>query len=219
MSAEGRREGVVAASTGTEPMLGALRYGLWPWPLHDIVEFAENALANRWILPTVGVVDMSAGIDWDSTVDKAANSHRLWFHSLPFVHDLVEAYLATGEARYLAHAEHLFLDYLRWSGASEGATAIAWSDEHAVANRCHVVIALLFAALKRQGEGDSDLWRIGRRHLRRHAEWLADDRHYVRSNRGTMMDRALLSAALALGEEPCAAEWRETAGASAQRSR
>lgn len=193
-----------------------LRYTISPWPTHDIVLAAKSALNNRFILPNVGTVDMSTGIDWGFGFHEASNSKRLWLHSLPFVDDLVQAHAMTGDEAFWRHALFLLNDYLGWVELADSNRHLAFSDEHAVVNRCCVFSSMLHSLWqhgKATSIADIPLETTLLNAIMVAGEWLASDDHYIYNNHGIMMDRVLLqvSVQLATHDGAVALIWQETA--------
>jgi len=145
------------------------------------------------MLPVVGLVDMSNGLDWDINFAEANKTKLMWLHSLPFVHYLLEAHVIAGDAKYLARAHELLTDYLDWQSLAEVNRRRAWADEHAVANRSCTIAAMIFS-LQRSDPIDKDLINYYEKVLITHAEYLLNQKNYVLNNHGVMMDQMLLQA-------------------------
>lgn len=167
----------------------------WPWSKVDVTEFGDLALQNKIILPNIGIFDIGENISWRIPDGGAANSKRLWLNSLYFVQILLERFKISGDRRYIVHAKYLFDSYFSCLDKDEELQKVAWRDEHAVANRLSVLVAVLHASangIDLAGISEARLlWLI-----EVHAEWLMIDQHYVNNNHGVMMDMALLNAAI-----------------------
>lgn len=179
---------------------GKLNSIVSPWPAHDIISAAESAIKGVFLLPHVGAVDFSSEKDWGRTFEGAANSKQLWFHSLPFIHDLAEAYAQTQEARYIRAALDLFCDYWKWVRGTGAAYDTAFADEHAVANRACVVAALIDRVSRGHEEVSPPTKALLVSALLQHGDWLCADAYYVENNHGVMMDRSLLQLAVQIRE-------------------
>lgn len=177
----------ISTSLDPSPLKGV---GL-PFSLDNSVEKAKLALQNRLTIPKFDTVDMSKAINWDVTFDIAGNTQRLWFHSLPFIGDLLFAYKETENEAFLAHAAFLLTDYLRWLDVQKP-NHPGWSDEHMVANRSTLLVFILFESDEGKITLPEELITLLQDSLIKHAIWLIDDIHYVENNHGTMMDRAVL---------------------------
>lgn len=92
-----------------------LKSPIWPWPSHDIEVAADAALGGVLMLPVVGPLDVSGGLDWNVAASAGSKSNQLWLNSLPFVHDLVEMHRRTGEDKYWRAAERYFEDWSAWT--------------------------------------------------------------------------------------------------------
>ncbi len=134
-------------------------------------------------------------------------SWRLYFHGLMVVDHLLNAYGLTGNLVYLHHARELASGWLAAKG-DPSSTDGSW-NEHSVANRS-LVFAHLLQQWRAAGLDDDELADVSAA-MSLHAEWLADDRHYVRNNHGVIMDDALLKLAAVCDDPTVAERWSQTA--------
>src|SRR5262249_1143831 len=123
-------------------------------------------------------------------------------HSLPFVHDLLEAERVTGEARYGDRAIELARDWARTNPRSASPTTWAWND-HSTALPPIALTCLARAhreLLATRAEVPTMSWLMTT--LRAHSDTLADPSFYVREgNHALNQSIGLLELAL-LGVHP-----------------
>jgi hypothetical protein len=154
-------------------------------------------LTNKFYLPNIGYLDLGAPLNWAVELGAAANSKRLWLHSLVFVHALLlMGRKETKDKRYVTHAVFILKSYFSDFEVDNRSNELSWGDEHAVANRLFVLCAVLFESIAHRDIDLPDSWLIYL--IEQHAEWLLDDSHYVKNNHGLMMDVALVQASLLL---------------------
>ena len=190
---------------------------IWPWPntnginKENLINLANNALSNKFILPVVGPIDMGLKINWNIEFKEANNTKLLWMHSLPYVQYLIEAFFLTRDKKYFNYAEELIESYFSWTKENKNNRNRAWQDEHSVANRCCVIGAAIYAYQRNNSNiiNNDKLLLL----LKEHAFYLSDCKNYVRNNHGVMMDQMLLQSALImLKHEPSLAEaWIQVA--------
>jgi hypothetical protein len=195
-----------------------LKEVIWPWPgtgnvrKANVSNLASEAMSNKFILPVIGLVDMEKWIDWSIEFPAANKSARMWLHSLPFVHYLVEEYCQSGDEKFWKHASYLYTDYSSWQISTKINEKISWVDEHTVANRTCVISAMLFAMQKSEIDNRL-LWDDLLAALIAHGKYLCNPNNYVLNNHGVMMDQMLLQASIIIKDyhPDLATFWRETA--------
>ncbi len=163
-------------------------------------ENGDEALKNIITAPLAGQVSVGYPPNWTPVFHGAENSKQLWFHSLPFVGDLLTAYYETHAELYLDKLFDLLDSYLNW--LLENRNGAAWSDEHAVSNRSRMLVYVIFASQRNDFNIPSPMRSLINMALYEHGAWLADDSHYVYNNHGVMADRALIEITLSPTDIP-----------------
>jgi hypothetical protein len=183
-----------------------LREPIHPFPGHDVIAAADRCLSRMYTLPYIGTISCQEEIDWMRSFAEAENTARMWFYSLPFVFDLIEAFGLTDDARYGLEAFRILVSFFEWSESASG-EQLAYADEHAVTNRTCVLVAFAHRMC-----GARDLFTIENENqitdwMHRHGEYLFRDDHYVANNHRLMVDRALLQLAVQMhGVNPSQSE-------------
>lgn len=178
-------------------MKSPLKKAHWPWPKMDIKEVAQKACVKHIYMPNIGYVYIDIEDEWAAKIEGAANSKRLWINSLVSVHACLEHGVESGDNNFIQVASHLLTSYLDRYYSNNGVFLDAWRDEHAVANRLFVITAFLHYACESTSKNSCEVIKKYINlddlliHAEKHAEWLNDDKNYVKNNHGVMMDLAL----------------------------
>lgn len=168
---------------------GKVRTLLSPWPTHDYVACAKSALQLKFILPYVGEVDFSNGMDWSGATEGGNTSFRLWLHSLIFVDDLAVYSETSKDTEYLRAANGIFESYWSWVQSNR---QLAFADEHAVAVRTAALTTLLVKNDEQQTHPSTSFRSTLIAAIEEHGGWLTTTTKYLPNNHGVMMDRSLL---------------------------
>lgn len=179
--------------------------GVSPGP--DTVKFADLALDGKIAFrKDWAPFDPGGALTWSEDPYGSA-SWRLYFHGLMVVDHLLNAYGHTDNVAYLLRARDLAEGWLAAKG-DPSSTDGSW-NEHSAANRS-LALAHLLRQWQAAGFDDSELADV-RAAISLHADWLADERHYVRNNHGVIMDDALLKLAAVCDDPTVAERWSQTA--------
>lgn len=176
---------------------GALRDGVTPYSNVEPIAAAKQVLTGQYVFPYVGVLPVWQHDTLQWAPDFGANhaSKALWFYSLVFIDYLVKAAVVEQDEQCWQKAQQLYQSYQLWRENDANATSILFKDEHAVTNRSCVLSQLLHV-VERRVKSEPELQLLQQKllsELVEHANWLAQDQHYVFNNHGVMMDRALLN--------------------------
>lgn len=172
---------------------GLLRDGVTPYSNVEPVDAAYQVMQGKFIFPYVGELPVlkNNSVDWQPEFDGNSASKNLWFYSFVFFDYLVKAFVLKNDLSFWDKAVEYYFSYRKWRGLNKDASAILFSDEHAVTNRSFVISQFLHVAINKS---HLELYEILASDLKEHADWLMQDKHYVYNNHGVMMDRALLNA-------------------------
>ena len=137
---------------------------------------------------------------------------RFYYYSLRPHVSLVNAYVDTGEAKYLTRLRQLNNSFLRASRTSP----LAWSDEHSVAFR-GMVLTYQWWTLREFHALTEDESAALLTEISRTADYLADPNHYQpHMNHGTSQIAALLMIAQSFPDLPRSRQWLDLAEAPAR---
>ncbi len=159
-----------------------------------------QALKNVISAPITGRVNVGEPPNWAQSFKEASSSKLLWFHSLPFVGDLLTAWADGRDPVYLDKLFHLLGSYLEWLAKKRGGPA--WKDDHAVANRGRMLAYILYASRADGFVIPDNMLALIDKALHRHGAWLRNDAHYISNNHGLMADRALIEITLSPSSIP-----------------
>lgn len=169
----------------------------WPYSKFDIKEVAIQAQFNNFYMPNIGYIKIDTTNKWDTILDGASNSKRLWINSLVSAHACLVYSLEdpahTHTSYFLELGYKILISWIENSNLTTGTFQDAWKDEHAVTNRLFVLTAFIHYISELNDirkEKNLDIEKIFN-HALIHAEWLNSDHNYVMNNHGVMMDLAL----------------------------
>lgn len=168
----------------------SLKVAHWPWAKMDMENVCLRATLGEVYMPNIGYIKVDRSDSWKAELGDAANSKRLWINSLVTSHALLKLGRESQRIDYVSLAGDFVKSYFDFCDRGDGVFVDAWKDEHAVSNRLFVLTAFLVDSLKYHEEevvSQARLIYIAERH----ANWLADEKNYVKNNHGVMMDLAL----------------------------
>ena len=150
-------------------------------------KIAESAMDNLIIpFPNFEAADFNKVHDWNAENDKYGKSYQLYIHSLRFVSSLLLQYEKNEDIKYLKKAEVFIESWIKFMD-SKPKNEMLWYD-HPVANRVQNIIHFLYLAKNKLDINEKKYYKV----LRKHGEFLMDDRHYNYNNHALMMDRSLM---------------------------
>lgn len=136
-------------------------------------------------------VTYEKNIDWEADPYKNP-SWVLYLHSLRMVGILAKAYEYQEEDRYVEKALEIIHS---WDSFDTG-NVTYWYD-HMVANRVLNISHFYYLVQEKLSENDKNkITSI----LKKHGDWLFNDKNYTRGNHAIMLDRALLQLSLTMNE-------------------
>jgi hypothetical protein len=171
----------------------------------DTKRIADLIIDNQFFLTkAIDIVDFSKGINWNYTPSKSANTYQLYLHTLNSVSYLVNQFEESREHKYLDKAYDLIKGWDEYNNSNKPKSNKVWADHPSASRVMNIVYFFNIAS----GEIELDenfLFSL----LLEHARYLADDTHYNKNNHGIMVDRALITAGIALGEYELSSQWIE----------
>jgi hypothetical protein len=136
-------------------------------------------------------------IDWDMQVTSSPNTFSLWLHTLNPVYYLSNAYVQTGNNKYIELAEVILNSWLQYDGKLMNKNRYTWYD-HSVAVRSENLIYYALVYKNLTGKTNSDL--VAK--IKKHAEWLSKESNYIKNhNHGIFEDGALIKCGYFLNEQ------------------
>jgi peptidoglycan/xylan/chitin deacetylase (PgdA/CDA1 family) len=191
----------------TYPIHGGAKAAIYPSITDPAPATADALVKGQIMIPRYPTYSPPPGADVWALDPHKARYWRFYYYSLRPTVSLVNAYVDTGEARYLRTLRQIDSSFLRASHTSP----LAWIDEHSVAFRAMVLVYQWWTlreyhALTEQ-ESAALLTEISRT-----AEYLADRNHYQpHMNHGTNQIAALLMIAQSFPDLPGARGWLDLA--------
>jgi hypothetical protein len=171
----------------------------------DTKRVADLILENQFFLTkAIEIVDFSKGINWNYTPSKSANTYQLYLHTLNVVSYLVNEFEAAGDLVYLEKAYDLIKSWSEYHHSNDPKSNKVWAD-HPAASRVINIVYFYNMAIEKIELDESFIFKL----LLEHARFLADDNHYNKNNHGIMVDRALITAGLALRKYELSQQWIE----------
>ena len=129
-------------------------------------------------------------IEWNMKATSSPNTYSLFLHSLNSVYYLSYAFEITNDTEYFDLAYSIVYSYIDYLCSNETKNAYTWYDQSA-ALRTENLIYFHSIYKKKIGTADECLVDI----IRKHADWLMNDRNYChRHNHGIYQDAALIKA-------------------------
>lgn len=176
----------------------ALKRSQWPWPKFDIGAVASAALNRVLYLPHIGYLDVVDYKSWNAEIVGAVNSKLLWLNSLVSVQACLKVFIDSKNDDYLNVAHEIMFGYFSQYLSDNSIFKFAWKDEHAVLNRLFVLTAMLHEIVNSSISRDKFGYYLSLAYL--HANWLCDDKNYVKNNHGVMMDLSLCQFGIFISE-------------------
>ncbi|MBG9452163.1 hypothetical protein ABE67_23105 [Cytobacillus firmus] len=154
-------------------------------------------LKNMYTLPPFGVVKFSKLIDWN---DNRSRSFERLLHGFTFLGCLTDAYLESGDKKYLLKGLELIFDWLGKHSYETHKGHMAFHDE-TTAVRLQYFLRFYIVARECLSEHDN---RTIEKNMWKTAELLANDEfHATNTNHGMFQDIALLLFSLYFDGEKC----------------
>lgn len=148
---------------------------------------ADSAMENFIIpFPNFAKTDFNNDHDWNVTNKRYGKSYQLYIHSLRFVGSLLLEYDKTKDIKYLEKSEFYIESWIDFM-ESKQKNEMLWYD-HPVANRVQNIIYFLYLSKNTLNIDESKYYKL----LKKHGEFLMDDKNYKYNNHSLMMDRSLM---------------------------
>jgi hypothetical protein len=168
---------------------------------------ADQVMANEFQFINYPPALLGSNLSWKEDPYRDGSWHWI-LHTMTYVFPLVNAYAASGDAKYLRRAEDLIFDWIDDNSVYSGhpPSPMAWSD-HGVAYRTLVWVFFWNLWVGTELASDREIVRLLSAIIA-HCRYLADPSFYD-INHGPQMDMALLVAASYFPEAVEASRWRE----------
>lgn len=154
------------------------------------VDIANKALENEiFLLSGLKSIIFHQEIDWDYEHEVNPDTYSLYLHTLDSVGYLSSAYEMTKEKRYIEKATEIITSWINYE-KSKKINKMVWYD-HATAFRSQNILHFYLVAK----EIVSLDHLVYENLIKKHIDYLYDDRNYKSYNHGIMLDKALLSCA------------------------
>lgn len=150
------------------------------------------------------VVSFGEKIDWNYQHKNSANSYQLYLQSLEVINHLCVYYEKTKEKEVLEKANDIIQDWIHFDQTATKKSKQCWYN-HTVASRAIALVHFYSVAngvINIDQEAFTNI-------LIKHANFLVDEKYYVKYNHGIMMDRALILLSIVLEKYEMAKIWRE----------
>lgn len=179
-------------------------YGCRPSGVSDALESAERLIEGIIDLESYPAVAVGADVDW--SLDPYDNSWVSGLHNMTFIYPLFEAYIETGDQRYLQQAEGWLRDWVR-DNIPSPESDWAWIDRVAALRTQVMACSSAFIGVPEWLSVSMD----------QHAEFLADPENYSGPwNHGLDQDLGLLAVGCTLEETEMIDEALDRSRASVQ---
>lgn len=189
------------------PLQGGVRAAIYPSITEPAPATADALVEGKIVIPRYPAYTPPQGADPWSLDPHKARYWRFYYYSLRPHVSLVNAYVDTGEAKYLTRLRQLNNSFLRASRTSP----LAWSDEHSVAFR-GMVLTYQWWTLREFHALTEDESAALLTEISRTADYLADPNHYQpHMNHGTSQIAALLMIAQSFPDLPRSRQWLDLA--------
>jgi len=134
-------------------------------------------------------------LDWDMQVTSSPNTFLLWLHTLNPVYYLSNAYVQTGNSKYMDLAGEILDSWIQYDETSENKNRYIWYD-HTVAVRTENLIYYALVCKNHTGKPNEKVESL----IQVHADWLSQEENYVIDhNHGIFEDGALIKCGYYLG--------------------
>lgn len=148
---------------------------------------ADSAMDNFIIpFPNFAKTDFNNGHNWNATNKSYGKSYQLYIHSLRFVSSLLLEYDNTKDVQYLEKAKMFIESWVDFM-ESKQKNEMLWYD-HPAANRVQNIIYFLYLSKDILEVDEKKYFNL----LKKHGEFLMDDKNYKYNNHSLMMDRSLM---------------------------
>jgi peptidoglycan/xylan/chitin deacetylase (PgdA/CDA1 family) len=189
------------------PLQGGAMAAIYPGITAPAPATADALVDGKITIPRYPVYTPARGADWWSLDPHKARYWRFYYYSLRPTVSLVNAYIETGQAKYLTTLRKINSSFLRASATSP----LAWSDEHSVAFR-GMVLTYQWWTLREHHALTEEESAALLTEISRTAEYLADPNHYQpHMNHGTNQIAALLLIAQSFPDLPGSRGWQDLA--------
>lgn len=189
------------------PIDGEAKAAIYPGITASEPGTADALVDGKIMIPRYPAYTPARGADWWSLDPHKARYWRFYFYSLRPTVSLVNAYIETGEAKYLTTLRQINSSFLRASRTSP----LAWSDEHSVAFR-GMVLTYQWWTLREHHALTEEESAALLTEISRTAEYLADPNHYQpHMNHGTNQLAALLMISQSFPDLPGSRGWLDLA--------
>lgn len=180
---------------------------------------ASANVLRQWFVVGDHEVRLPLPVDWRQDPINS-RSWRYSLHTLQWLSPVLARYAAEGDARYLAVARDVALDWTQQHLTAQGAahrSEFAWYDMAVGLRAPHIAYVLRACLYERMIARDAAEQLLAA--VERHAEELADDDNYaVGHNHGLFQDEGLYLLARQLPVLPQAADWGRLATARLRRT-
>ena len=162
-----------------------------PWKTGpSAIGSAKGILQGEIVLTNKSTYHIMGDVDWGYHWTSNDKTNRLYFLSMHYVGELLDAYQNTQNLDFLNISKEILKSFMIAYQNEPSKFAMTSSEDQAYYLRTGVIVKAIqtFRTLPNQREFCADLIEL----LIRHAEWLFDDKHHVENNHGVMTDFGLI---------------------------